>query len=160
MAMAQSVVGDAVVAAEPEAPVQRVLAAPDEEIVPTELAADAVQAEIVPFAPALPVMFRPGSSPAWMWTGRSTQCPTQCPWTLCLKKRATPRTLCTLKHLRSHLYSYSVCSYCALIVHCTPYPRLCALALSALSHCALIVQSAPSPRLCAVAFFVLSTLYS
>ena len=62
MAMAQSVVGDAVVAAEPEAPVQRVLAAPDEEIVPTELAADAVQAEIVPFAPALPVLFEPGSS--------------------------------------------------------------------------------------------------
>ena len=66
MAMAQSVAGDAAVAAEPEAPVQRVLAAPDEEIVPAELATGAVQAEIVPFAPALPVLFGPGSSPAWL----------------------------------------------------------------------------------------------
>ena len=66
--MAQSVAGDldAAVAAEPVSPVQRVPAAPDEEIVPAELLASAVQAEIVPVATAQPLLFGQGSSPAWL----------------------------------------------------------------------------------------------
>ena len=55
------------------------------------------------------------------------------------------------------LHSYSVRSHFALIVHCTPSCRLCALALSVLSHCALIVHSAPSPPVDSVP---LHSLYS